>query len=98
MTIAKKWERSHKILVKKVSTQISTRTRLRFYQESEWEMSDTQAHTKQTHTQIGAETVNPSHAEHTQAQIGFSPSTQVTPCSTQAISFFLAMENRENGE
>ena len=50
--------------------QISTRTRLRFYQESEWEMSDTQAHTEQTHTQIGAETVNLSHAEHTQAQIG----------------------------
>ena len=57
--------------------QISTRIRLRFYRESEWEMSDTQAHTEQTHTQIGAETVNPSHAEQ-----------------TQAISFFLAIENR----
>jgi L-rhamnose mutarotase len=37
----------------------------------------TQAHAKQTHTQIGPEIVNPSHAEQ-----------------TQAISFFLAMENR----
>ena len=51
MTIAKKWERSHKILVKKVSTQISTRTRIRklmkrFYQGSEWEMSDTKTSEK----------------------------------------------------
>jgi hypothetical protein len=58
----------------------------------------TQAHTKQTHTQIGAETINPSHAEHTQAQISASPSTQAMSCSTQAISFFLAMENRERTE
>ena len=34
----------------------------------------------------------------THTQIGTSPSTQATPCSTQAISFFFAMENGEQRE